>query len=219
MKCPSCGNENPDNSLFCLTCGKLFREHDVFFEEKSAANRITEIKSRSSITITDSVIIGDSSQKNGDNRTKLKSNMEALEGLELLSKLKSIKREDAAGYQQIRNEAKITEANIEIMKIKAKNANERVKGERIALDIVQSLNKLRSQCVNDNAFAVKDSLEILKEKIKDEESLKHLENVEKMLEALYDDPFRKLEESHQIRVLELCNYIEESYSTNLIQSD
>ena len=76
------------------------------------------------------------------------------------------------------------EAKREIMKNEVKKANERRKGELAALDISRSLKELRAQCVNDNAFAVKESLEILKNKIKDEKSLEYLENIEKMLETL-----------------------------------
>lgn len=177
------------------------------------------MKSESSITIKDSVIIGNKTQETAGSE-ELKSDMEeAKEGLELLRQLKSINREDTAGYQQIKNEEKVTDAKIKIMKTKAENANERRKGELAAFELARSLNELRSKCINENAFAVKESLEILKTQIKDEKALEQLENINKLLDAVYDYPFRKLEETHQIRVLEMCNYIEDNYFTNLTHDE
>ncbi|WP_048155228.1 hypothetical protein [Methanosarcina sp. Kolksee] len=62
-------------------------------------------------------------------------------------------------------------------------------------------------------------MEVLKNKVKDEKSLGYLENTGKMLDAVYDDPFRKLEETHQTRILELCNYIEEAYFASLVHGE
>lgn len=177
------------------------------------------IKSGKSITITDSVIIGDRSSE-AEDAAELKSDMEeAREGLELLRQLKSIKREDATGYQQIDNEAKMAGAKIEIMKMEAEKGGERREGELAALDIARTLNELRAQCVNEEAFSVKVTVEVLKKKVKDEKALNHLENINKMLDALYEDPFRKLEETHQTRVLELCNYIEEAYFADVLHGN
>ncbi len=185
------------------------------------------MKSRKSITIKDSIIIGgktpggaESESSEAEDAAELQSDMEeAHEGLELLRQLKSIKREDASGYQQIENEAKMAGAKIEIMKMEAEKAGERRGGELAALDIARTLNELRDQCVNDEAFAVKVTVEVLKKKVKDEKSLGYLESVGKMMDALYDDPFRKLEETHQTRVLELCNFIEEAYFASLVHGD
>lgn len=180
------------------------------------------MKSSKSITIKDSIIIGgrNSQSLEDEDADELKSDMEeAREGLELLRHLKSIKREDKAGYQQIENEAKMTEAKIELMRIEAQKTGERTKGAIAALDLARTLNDLRDQCANDEAFAVKVTVEVLKNKVKDEKSLGYLENIGKMLDALYDNPFRKLEETHQTRVLELCNYIEESYFAFLVHGD
>ncbi|HII01408.1 TPA: hypothetical protein HA351_07085 [Methanosarcinaceae archaeon] len=174
------------------------------------------MKPSKSITIKDSIIIGDKNPENSE----LKSDMEeAREGLELLRQLKSIKREDAAGYRQIENEAKMVGVKIDIMKMEAEKAGDRREGEIVALDIARTLNELRDQCVNDEAFAVKVTVEVLKKKVKDEKSLGYLESVGKMLDALYDNPFRKLEETHQTRVLELCNFIEEAYFASLVHGD
>ncbi len=183
------------------------------------------MKSRKSITIKDSIIIGGKTSggaeaKTAEDAAELQSDMEeAQEGLELLRQLKSIKREDTAGYQQIENEAKMAETKIEIMKMEAEKAGERREGELAALDISRTLNELRDQCVNDEAFAVKVTVEVLKKKMRDEKSLGYLESVGKMMDALYDDPFRKLEETHQTRVLELCNFIEEAYFASLVHGD
>ncbi|MCQ1535536.1 hypothetical protein FTO70_07520 [Methanosarcina sp. KYL-1] len=103
--------------------------------------------------------------------------------------------------------------------MEAEKAGERREGELAALDITRTLNELRDQCVNDKAFAVKVTVEVLKKKVRDEKSLEHLESVGKMQDALCDDPFRKLEETHKTRVLELCNYIEEAYFANLVHGD
>lgn len=179
------------------------------------------MKSSRSTTIKDSIIIGGRNLEYAEdqNAAEFKSDMEeAKKGLELLRQLKSIKREDAAGYQQIESEAKIAEAKIEIMKMEAEKAGEKREGELTALDISMTLNELRDQCVNDEVFAIKVTLEVLKNKIKDEKSLDYLGSVSKMLDAVYDDPFRKLEETHQIRILELCNYIEEAYFASLVAS-
>ena len=174
------------------------------------------------ITIKDSIIIGSKTPEGveAEDATELQSDMEeAQEGLKLLRQLKSIKREDASGYQQIENEAKMVGAKIEIMKMEAEKTGERREGELAALDIARTLNELRDQCANDEAFAVKVTVEVLKNKVNDEKSLGYLESVGKMLDALYDDPFRKLEETHQTRVLELCNYIEEAYFAFLVHGN
>ena len=180
------------------------------------------MKSRKSILIKDSIIIGSRTSESleDENAFELKSDMEeAQEGLELLRQLKSIKREDASGYQQIENEAKIVGAKIEIMKMEAEKTGERREGELAALDIARTLNELRDQCANDEAFAVKVTVEVLKNKVKDEKSLEYLDKIGKMLDALYDNPFRKLEETHQTRIMELCNYIEEAYFAFLVHGD
>ncbi len=180
------------------------------------------MKSRKSITIKDSIIIGGKTPEGieAEDAAELQSDMEeAREGLELLRQLKSIKREDAEGYRQIENEAKMVGAKIEIMKMEAEKAGGKREGELAALDIARTLNELRDQCVNDEAFAVKVTVEVLKKKVKDEKSLGYLESVGKMMDALYDDPFRKLEETHQTRVLELCNFIEEAYFASLVHED
>lgn len=180
------------------------------------------MKSSRSITIKDSVIIGGQTLDDvgAENASELKSDMEeAREGIELLRQLKSIKREDKAGHQHIENEAKMAEAKIELMKIEAQRKGERKEGELAALDIAKTLNELRDQAANDEAFAVKVTVEVLKNKVKDEKSLGNLENIGKMLDAVYNDPFRKLEETHKTRVLELCNYIEEAYFASLVHGD
>ncbi|WP_410507227.1 hypothetical protein RSJ42_10380 [Methanosarcina hadiensis] len=180
------------------------------------------MKSSKSITIKDSIIIGGRNPQSleAEDAAELKSDMkEAQQGLELLRQLKSIKREDKAGYQQIENEAKMAEAKIELMKIEAQKVGERREGELAALDLARTLNELRDQCVNDEAFAVKVTVEVLKNKVKDEKSLGYLETIDKMLNALYVDPFHKLEETHQTRVLELCNYIEEAYFASLVHGN
>lgn len=175
-----------------------------------------------SITIKDSIIIGGRNiESTGDaDITEFKSDMEeANQGLELLHKLKKMRFEEKAGYQQIENEAKMAEAKIELMRIEAQNTGERRDGELAALDLSRTLNELRNQCINDDAFAVKVTVEVLKNKVKDEKSLGYLENTGKMLDAVYDDPFRKLEETHQTRILELCNYIEEAYFASLVHGE
>lgn len=180
------------------------------------------MKSSKSIAIKDSIIIGDRTPESleDENASELQSDMEeAQQGLELLRQLKSIKREDASGYQQIENEAKMVGAKIEIMKMEAEKTGERREGELAALDIARTLNELRDQCSNDEAFAVKVTVEVLKNKVKDEKSLSYLENIGKMLDALYDNPFRKLEETHQTRIMELSNYIEEAYFASLVHGD
>ncbi|AKB43938.1 hypothetical protein [Methanosarcina vacuolata] len=113
----------------------------------------------------------------------------------------------------------MAEAKIELMRIEAQNTGERRDGELAALDLSRTLNELRNQCINDDAFAVKVTVEVLKNKVKDEKSLGYLENTGKMLDAVYDDPFRKLEETHQTRILELCNYIEEAYFASLVHGE
>ncbi|MDD3042009.1 MAG: hypothetical protein PHW56_03585 [Methanosarcinaceae archaeon] len=174
------------------------------------------MKSGKSITIKDSVIVGGKNSC-AEGLEDMQSDMEeAREGLELLRKLKSIKREDAAGYRQIDNEAKLAEAKIEILKKEAEKGDERREGELAALDISRTLNELRAQCVAEEVFTVKVTVEVLMKKVKDEKALSHLENINKMLDAVYDDPFRKLEGTHQTRVLELCNYIEEAYFADVI---
>lgn len=180
------------------------------------------MKSSRSITIKDSVIIGGQTLDDvgAENAAELKSDMEeAREGLELLRQLKSIKREDKAGYQHIENEAKMVDAKIELMIKETQKAGERREGELYALDLARTLNELRGQCVNDEAFAVKVTVEVLKNKVKDEKSLGYLENIVKMLDAVYNDPFHKLEETHQIRIMELCNYIEEAYFSSLVHGN
>jgi len=178
-----------------------------------------KLDTRKSITIKDSVIIG-SGASGTENSEEFKADMkEAQEGLELLRQLKAIKREDTAGYRQIENEAKMADAKIELMKMEARKAGERREGELAALDIARTLNELRDQCKNDEVFAVKVTVEVLKKKVKDDKSLRYLENLDKMLDAVYDDPFRQLEETHQTRVLELCNYIEEAYFTSLVHGE
>ncbi|AKB47378.1 hypothetical protein MSKOL_1601 [Methanosarcina sp. Kolksee] len=81
-----------------------------------------------SITIKDSIIIGGRNiESTGDaDTTEFKSDMEeANQGLELLHKLKKMRIEEKAGYQQIENEAKMAEAKIELMRIEAQNTGER----------------------------------------------------------------------------------------------
>ncbi|MDD4497698.1 MAG: hypothetical protein PHV51_06060, partial [Methanosarcinaceae archaeon] len=90
------------------------------------------MKSGKSITIKDSVIVGGKNSC-AEGLEDMQSDMEeAREGLELLRKLKSIKREDAAGYRQIDNEAKLAEAKIEILKKEAEKGDERREGELAA---------------------------------------------------------------------------------------
>ena len=140
------------------------------------------MKSTRTITIKDSIIIGGQNIESPEEDAELKSDMEeAKQGIELLRQLKSVKREDAAGYQKIQSESKIVDVQIEIMKIEAQKAGERREGELAALDIAITLNELRDQCVNCEAFAVKVTVEVLKKKIKDKKSLNYLENIGKMV--------------------------------------
>lgn len=180
------------------------------------------MESSKTITIKDSIIIGGQTSKSleAQSTAEFKSSMEeAREALELRQVLISSNIKKRALYQQIENEAKMVDAKIELMRIEAQKTGERREGELAALDLSRTLNELRNQCVNNESFAVKATVEVLKNKVKDEKSLGYLENIGKMLDALYDDPFRKLEETHQTRILELCNYIEEAYFASLVHGD
>jgi len=92
-------------------------------------------------------------------------------------------------------------------------------GELIALDIVKTLNKLREQCEkNEEIFSITLTLDVLSKKIIDENAVKNITALSKMLRSNYDD-FAKPNDLDKKRIIGVCKYIEEIYSCVLIHGN
>lgn len=216
MKCPICGKENSFDALFCTGCGNRLKEAGDSGTGGKSVSPFLNTGSSSSISIIDSIVIGNNNMERETDETK--SDMEeAREGLNLLQQMKAIKRGDVAGYKQIENESKMVDAKIELMKMEAEKAGGRREGALASVDLMRTLNELREQCKKEEVFEVKVTVEVLKKKVKDEKSLRYLEQIERLLDTLYDNSFCKVEKAHQERILEVCTYIEEAHFSNLIR--
>jgi hypothetical protein len=203
MKCDNCGSKNKPSARFCTNCGTLLIDQNIISDVSSSSPR-----NRSTVSVKDSIIIGDRATDRDDME-------EAQQGIELLRQLKAAKREDAAGYQEIENRSKMTEAKARVMEIEAQQGGGEKKGELKALDILRTVNDLREQSENDEVFNVNLTLNILRKKITDEQSIIHIDTMRKTLETLYD-PFSKLKDEHKKQIMSLCTYIEEAYCADLI---
>lgn len=207
MKCDNCGSENKSNARFCTNCGTPLIDLNHIFE-----NSPSSIHNGSTVAVKDSIIIGDRNSMNNDDME------EAQQGIELLRQLKAAKREDAAGYQEIKNRAKLAEAKARVMEIEAQKGGGEKKGELKALDILRTVNDLREQSENNEVFNVNLTLDILRKKVTDEQSITHIDTMRKTLETLYD-PFSKLKDEHKKQIMSLCTYIEEAYCADLIHGE
>ena len=164
-------------------------------------------------SVKDSIIIGDSGLMDADDME------EAAKGIELLKQLKANKRDDAAGYQEIQNQARMVEAEVRVMETEAKQGGSKRKGELMALDIAKTLNELRGQCTNDEeVFSISASLNLLLIKVKDEKSIKLIESMSRRFDTMYDD-FDKLNNDTKKQIIVLCKYIEEAYCAEIIHGD
>lgn len=144
---------------------------------------------------------------------------EAMEGIELLRQLKAVKREDAAGYQEIKNRAKMIDAETRVMEIQANQGGGKRNGELIGMDIAKALNEVRQFCADDeDVFTVNMKLDILTKIVRDEQSIRQIEAVSKRLITVYDD-FSKLKAEDKKRIMNLCKYIEDAYCTDLIHGE
>ncbi len=93
-------------------------------------------------------------------------------------------------------------------------------GELMGLDIAKTLNELREQCANDeDVFSINLTLGVLAKKVKDDESVKHIETVRQLLDTQYADPFVTLNDNRKKQLLNLCKYVEDIYSTLLIHTE
>lgn len=208
MKCENCGSENKTNARFCRECGS------PIIDQSNVHHKISSLEpfGKSTISVQDSIIIGDRDSTESDDME------EARQGIELLRQLKAVKREDAAGYQEIENRAKLAETKARVMEIEAKEGGSIRKGELIAVDILRTINDLMEQIETEDVFNISLTLDILKKKITDVQSLTHIETIRKALDTLYE-PFSKLKDDHKKQISSLCKYIEEAYCADLIHGD
>ena len=207
MKCENCGSENKPRARFCTNCGtQLIHLNNISDVNASSPHN------KSTVSVKDSIIIGDRDSMDNDDME------EAKQGIELLRQLKAAKREDAAGYQEIDNRAKMAEAKARVMEIEAQQGGGEKKGELKAMDILRTVNDLRELNVNYEVFNINLTLDILRKKVTDEQSIIHIETMRKTLKTLYD-PFSKLKDEHKKQIMSLCTYIEEAYCAELIHGE
>ena len=203
MLCNICGKENKSGANFCAMCrNKLTSGSDS--ETIAGSSGFSAIKGNSSVLIKDSIVIGDRDSMNAEDVDDMG---EITEALELKRMMKSIKREDAEGYQDIENRAKIAEAKAEAIKINAKHGGSKGNDKLKGLDIARTLNELKDLCSNDeDVFTINMKMDILTKMIEDEESIRLIEMMNKRLNTMYDD-FSKLKDEDKKRIQNLCNYI------------
>lgn len=145
---------------------------------------------------------------------------DARQAIELLRQKKAAKRENAAGYQDMQNQARMVEAKARAIELGAKHGGNKRKGELIAIDIAKTINELRGHCDNDeDVFSINITLEILAKKIKDEKSIKMIENMCSRIDTLHDDPFSKPNDDTRKHIIKICKYIEEAYCAEIIHGD
>lgn len=88
--------------------------------------------------------------------------------------------------------------------------------ELAALDIIQTLNILKEKCsTNQNVFSICLTLDILSSKLTNKTSLKNIDVLKSMLVSTYDDSDVPKEYDKK-KIVEVCNFIEETYKSNLI---
>lgn len=215
MQCSNCNYENRPGAFFCTECGNPMMEHSSpgLISDSAITSTLKGSGSSSSVSVKDSIIIG------GNDRMDSDDMKEAMEGIELLRQLKAVKHEDAAGYQEIENRAKMIDAETRVMEIQANQGGGKRNGELIGMDIAKALNEVRQFCADDeDVFTVNMKLDILTKIVRDEQSIRQIEAVSKRLITVYDD-FSKLKAEDKKRIMNLCKYIEDAYCTDLIHGE
>lgn len=114
----------------------------------------------------------------------------------------------------------MVEAKARAIEHGAKHGGNKRKGKLIAFDIAKTINELRGHCENDeDVFSINITLEILAKKIKDEKSIKMIENMCNRIETLHDDPFSKPSDNTKKHIIRICKYMEEAYCAEIIHGD